>query len=204
MFSFIDSLLGWLPMAFSLFVYGLVVVFYLFKKSLDGKKTLANTLFIVTISVVVFRLFYTVIVSLVQYYVWKSGDFGKLLLPPYQTIGYFLGYSWRRFWLGFMLSLVTSLLFLLFLKLLGKYRANFFEQDEIGLLCLMSFLVGWPNIVIFIPLVFVISAIFSTFMALAFRKQVVRLRVPVFLSSLFLLIWGHGLVDILSLTVLRV
>jgi len=83
--------LAWLPVIFFLIIILLAGFFY-FKKKEEGRG--AAVFFILIFASIYFRFFYAFLLSLLQYYAWTQDAIGKLFLPPYQTIDYFLFYVW--------------------------------------------------------------------------------------------------------------
>ena len=80
-----------------------------------------------------------------QYRAWSQNEVSKFLLPPYQSIAYFLGYSFTHFFKNYLISLVIALLFLSAAVFLNKkFQERFFEKEEPYLGALAIFLVGHP------------------------------------------------------------
>jgi len=101
--------------------------------------------------------------SLAQYRLWhESGEVARYLLPPYQTIGYFLSYVFFRFWLQYLISFVLGLLIGW-----GAYYANkkfqdkFFYLEEIYILIVTIFLVGHPLWLLYLVVVLTLWCLIS-------------------------------------------
>ena len=93
-----------------------------------------------------FKLVYAGLATISQYYVWSNNAFTKLLLNQNivdfnaiknifgratvwifdNRLGYFLFYSWGRFWMVVVVSLIAALAFYLFLIFLKKHKERFF------------------------------------------------------------------------------
>lgn len=156
---------------------------------------------LLVISSVAFHLFYAAFLTLGQYYVWSQSEFTKLLLD---SPGYFFFYSWGRFWINALLAIVLPFIFYLFLRLLKKYQERFFEQGETELGLLSALIVGWPNFVIFVPLVFVLVIIVSIFRRLFLKEFYTTLGIPFLIAALVLLLLGDVLITLFHLGVLRI
>ncbi|MDO8442957.1 MAG: hypothetical protein Q7S81_01725 [bacterium] len=170
-----------------------------------------------------FKVLYASIETFSQYYIWSNNGFTKLFLdqniidfdivkdlPRGMTwifdnrFGYFLFYSWGRFWMEIAVSLVAALAFYLFLRFLKKHKERFFEEGEVELGFLLALVVGWSNFIIFLPLVFLSVVLVSIFRTLAFKEAHTTLGAPFLLAALIVLLFGKYIVDILGLTMLRV
>ncbi len=123
-----------------------------------------KTIFIFAIVAVFSLLIYY---SYRQYVAWVSVEPSKFLLPPYQSIDYFIKYVGARLFAPYSISLVAALVFLYVAKTLNKkYEERFFEPEELWLGALALFLTGWPGSLFYlISLIFLylIIHIFITF-----------------------------------------
>ena len=180
-----------------------------------------------------FKVLYASIETFTQYYVWSSGKFTKLLLDQNiisldivkdsfgkmawvfnNRFGYFLFYSWGRFWLEIVVTLIVAMAFYLFFIFLKRHKERFFEEGEVELGFLLSLLVGWPNFIVFLPLVFVSTVIVSIVKIAVFsarggsayggNEMYTTLGAPFLLAALIVLLFGRYIVDILGLTAFRV
>jgi len=152
-------------------------------------------------SVIGFKFFYASIETFGQYYIWSDNKFTKLLLDQ---IGYFIFYSWGRFWLEIVVSLVAALAFYLFLVFLKKYKERFFEEGEVELGFILALTVGWSNFIVFLPLVFLSVILVSIFRKIVFKETYTTLGAPLLLAALLVLLFGRYFIDILGLAALRV
>lgn len=170
-----------------------------------------------------FKVLYALIETFSQYYIWSGNKFTKLLLDQNiadfnivkesfgglswifnNRFGYFIFYSWGRFWLEIVVTLIAAVAFYLFLVFLKKHKERFFEDGETELGFLLSLMVGWSNFIVFLPLVFVSVILVSIFRRLVFGEMYTTLGVPFLLAALVVLLVGRYLVDILGLSGLRV
>lgn len=200
---------------YSILAYYLVVGFSDFKLN------------IVLWSAVVIKLIYPLFLSVAQYYVFASDALtkellnssinGKFSLPffmqPFSQLfkghlGYFLYYSWGRFILGAVLSILCALVFYAFLKLLEKYNPRFFKEGEVKVGFIVSLLVGWPWFVVLIPATFIITILISILKKIFFREAYTTLGMSMLVAGIILTVatyfFSPLLFGALDLSVLKV
>jgi hypothetical protein len=208
---FFGQFLTWLPKIFLFIVFLIIVYLYIFRnKFISGKKSFFYKLSFLT--PIGFGVFYAALLSFVQYFVWNSNKFTKILLNSADEkwnlfnykFGYFLHYILLHFWLNVLISVCAGFLFYLFLIFLKKYRERFFEDGEVELGFALALIVGWPNFVVFIPLIFVFVIFISIFKALFLKQMYTTLGWPMIFAALVVLIWGDFLINVLKLGVLRI
>ncbi len=179
---------------------------------------------VLLITILAFRVFYAGIVSIMQYYVWSGDEFTKALVnSPISSevplsdffhknlsfildsrLGYFVFYAWGHFWVNVLLIITMSSVFYIFLKALKKYSDRFFNEGELELGFILALVVGWPNFIIFIPLVFIAVIFVSIFRGLYFREAYTTLGVPMLIATPTTMIFGSYLIKLLQLTVFRI
>ena len=225
--SFLPSLVFWALLALAAFRYAAVIVDSRQKQE-TSKRTLYTRLSsLVSIralarTAVWFRIAYAAALTVLQYYIWSQAPLTRLLLGTplkpessvgiardlpwlFDTrIGYFLFYSWGRFWLSAILSVGVALAFWWFLRALQRHNGGFFLPGETDIGLLTALLVGWPNVVVFLPLVFLGVVVVSLARLIVFRERLTTLGWPLLAAAAATLIWGSRLVEFLRLTVLRV
>lgn len=176
-------------------VLGFVLAFgffrYLFRRQFDYKPLI----FILAAS----RILYAVFLTSNQYRIWSQDEMAKFLLD---TPGYLLFYSYGRFWLNVFIAIGLAFVFYLFLKFLKKYQERFFEEGEPELGFLTALIVGWPNFVIFIPLIFISVVLISIFRGIVLKKAYTTLGWPFLLAAFLTLVWGNWLIQVFNLGVL--
>ena len=192
--------------------FGIVFALSVFLYFSRHKKVISYKLLV--ISVIGFRFFYALLLTIGQYYVWSKNGLTQLLLNApldksitdfsFLNFGYFLFYSYGRFWLNVFIAVAVAFVFYSFLKFLKKYQERFFEEGETELGFLAALIVGWPNFVVFLPLVFVSVVLISLFRRLILKEIYTTLGWPFVLATLITLIWGNKLIQILNLGVLRI
>ena len=151
----------------------------------------------------VFSLF--IYYSYQQYIVWQSVEPSKFLLPPHQSINYFLYYIGMRFFAPYIVSLSTAFLFLLAAKYFNKkYDERFFYPEELWLGALALFLVSWPGALFYfigLILIYLIIHIFVTsyykfFFRASPREVRLSLRLWWIPLTIFVIIINKWLIDL--------
>ena len=170
-------------------------------------------------AVALFRFFISFFETVLQYYVWEKNPLTKILLtqplgaevpiPGFirkiffdNSPGYFLHYAWGHFFLNVFLSLLSAAVFYFILVSLRKYRERFFGEGEILLGTLMAFVAGWPNVVLFIPLALILTAIFSLARRMFWGESYTRLAWSFLISGCAMLLFGKFLIKVFRLGVL--
>jgi hypothetical protein len=147
----------------------------------------------------------------IQYVVWHSNPGSRYLLPPYQSIWYFMSYGWQRFAKPEYVSLLTALFFWgLFLALQNLSRGRIFYQEEIYSAGIGLLLNPWPQNSLLIPLVLV-AGILLGILRQIFGPKTLFLNQPTFISTrlfwplggIILIFIGKWLVAVLGLEPLK-
>jgi hypothetical protein len=107
--------------------------------------------------------------------------------------GYFIYYSWNHFWKEAILSIILSLIFYGTILLLRHWKRTLFRDYEAEFGLLMVLLVGWPQMIFFIPLVLIIALILSIFNWFYKKEAMCSLFWPFILSAATLLIFSTQL-----------
>lgn len=205
----IGPLITWLPTTFFWAVFAVLFFLYVAQNFLERKNGPVPAVFfkvykLLPMILISFYVFYASIKTFAQYYVWSRSSFGKLLLPPYQDLSYFLFYSFGRFWLNALLAIASAFLFYLFFKRLDRYRNGLFKEGEKELGFSLVLISGWPGFAVFVPLVFVITVALSVVRAAIFKLKTTTLGPALLLSAAIILIWGSELIAFFHLNVLKV
>jgi hypothetical protein len=126
----------------------LTSIFYFSKISEEKKNKIYLTLFYLTILVFTF---WSLFLSLAQYFVWKNHQFSKYLLPPYQKIDYYLSYAYFHFWRDFIFRLIGVLIIILLMNFLNfVFRRDIFYDDEKILVPYLSLFFRFPYNALFL------------------------------------------------------
>lgn len=109
---------------------------------------------------------FLIVLSGLQYDGWTRSQLTAYLLPPTTSISYFLGYVFSRMWSSHVPSFLISIIFIFTAQALNKKKENaLFHDGEEWLLGSALFLSGFPGVVIFLPvffLLFLFSSIIQT------------------------------------------
>ena len=148
-----------------LFYFSLVILILTIGASLFWRRSFGNLritnlvriyeyIFLIVIVLIFILLFYQ---SWQQYQFWSQNEVSQYLLPPHQSINYFIFYAIARFFAPYLISLAVAILFLFSAKALNKkYQERFFKPEEPYFGALAIFLVSHPGWLFYV--VFIISA----------------------------------------------
>lgn len=203
------------------FIYCLLL-FIVSKKNLYTKETIVILFKKIFYSLIVYYIFFSLILSIGQYLVWNSNPITKNLLsspisqnvsaPIFKSLsflsnsslGYFTYYIMGRIWIGMILSILSGIIFWYFLKILRKYNNRFFEDGEVELGGVCALILGWPNFVIFLPLIFLSVIFISLFKIIFLKEKFTTLGYPFLLATLITIFYGIYLIKFLNLEVLKI
>ena len=114
-------------------------------------------IFLIVIVLIFILLFYQ---SWQQYQFWSQNEVSQYLLPPHQSINYFIFYAIARFFAPYLISLAVAILFLFSAKALNKkYQERFFKPEEPYFGALAIFLVSHPGWLFYSALLIIIYLI---------------------------------------------
>ncbi|MBI5077801.1 MAG: hypothetical protein HZB11_00300 [Candidatus Yonathbacteria bacterium] len=148
-------------------------------------------------------LFYGAFVTWGQYYVWANGNeltkvFISAPLPQEaplpvilewsrssfeQPLGYFTYYVFGRIWLNITILFIVSLLFYSILKLWSFYKGGFLPNGLEMILALLL-VVGYPGVLILIPLGFILAIIWF---GVIYFKNRTTVQPPMYIEPAFLI-----------------
>lgn len=206
--TFLLFIIVWLPPIFLSAVFLAALCVYICRKTrfqkADWKLPALLNYKTLIISLISFYFLYAALKTFGQYYVWSGGPPSQYLLPPYQPIGYFVSYSWMHFWFGFFINIGVSFFFYLFLRFLVLRKSVIFRKEEAEMVFLGALLSGWPGVLLFVPMVFILTFLAAVLANFLLRKETIALEEPVLLTLLILFFWGDALIKIFNLGVLGV
>ncbi len=218
----IGPFLTWLPIVAFFIIAILASVIYFLRNYPEKAKKITNYKFLI-IFTIVFKTLYALLYSFGYYYVWSGEAVSEVLLnsplnsnvPPSivtklfptlfaSDLGYFFYYVYGRFFINLFLAVGIAYAFWAFLRFLKKYKDRFFEagETELGLLC--ALIVGWPNFLVFIPIVFLSIIIVSILRGIFLKEAYTTMGWPFLLATFVCLIAGNWLIQILNLSVFRI
>lgn len=206
----IINTIRYLPFFASAVLFAFFFGSYIWKRKISLRVLKLGT--IAVISLVFFR---SAFVSVFQYYSWSQGDgISKYFLPPYQSIGYFLGYIWQHYWFNFVIVLSSSLLLASFFYVANDYFKQrkgtvVFQKEEFWFMIFGAFFVMWPGFLLFVILGFLFTAIEKLILAFVGGKtDNIGCYFPFLISMLIVmadvLFWGSYLVKLFNLDVFHV
>jgi len=141
--------------------FSLTLILILFAIQIFHRDFLKRILYIWKLSII--AIFLSVIFfSINQYFLWQKDPFLKLLIPPYQSINYFLRFVSFKFFIPWILALGFAILVNFLISWANKkYNERFFEQEEIPLAALGIFLSGWPGFLFYIIVILLLGVFLS-------------------------------------------
>ena len=92
----------------------------------------------------------------IQYRIYASDSFTRLMLPPYQSWRWFEQYSFFHFVAPFLAALSAGIFLYYIAILINKYYKVVLSREECLLLPLAALAVKWPNFALYIILVFIL------------------------------------------------
>jgi len=132
-------------------------------------KKFFRQIFIFSILLIVGLCFYQ---SYQQHQAWSYNELSKFLLPPHQSINYFIFYSFMKFFLPYLISLAFALLLVFTNKKLNeKGGERFFYDEEIWIAGLAIFLSNWPGWLFYFTILIAFYFLISLFYSLFFKKM---------------------------------
>ena len=216
-YFFFNQFLVYFPLFFSfsiLIVVCLKCFFSEYKLFKFLKKiSVRNLIFFVIGGTIFFDLF----LSFLQYFVWLNSDFSRFFLPPYTSVNYILQYTFNHYCLADILAIFTAALLYLILMISRKYKEQVINLADIHIIFLTCLLLGWPKLLIFIPLFFMIALLdkainlilssnLSVFKILinkiSFKNQTVSLKRALILAALLVFFFANYLLSFTGLDVL--
>ena len=195
---FAGSFLIWLP-KIAYFVFPVLgAAFYIWRNSL--KIDLKKWILFLSSGFILYRVLEAALKTGLQRYLWSLDSFTKI----WTETGYWLDYSYRRFWLNLLVSLFIAFIFFLILKFLRKYKDRFFEDGEVELGFFTALLLGWPKFLFFAPMVFFSVVVISLARQIIYKKIYTTLGYPFLLATLITLIFGDEVLALFNLGVFKI
>ncbi len=139
------------------------------KLNFNRKFNFIKLIFIISVIAVFSLLIYY---SYQQYVAWAGAEPSKFLLPPYQSIDYFIKYVGGRFFAPYLISLIAAILFLFAANRLNKkYNERFFHPEEPYLGALAIFVIGHPGWLFYFAGLIIFYLLFSIFYFLFSKRN---------------------------------
>jgi len=127
--DFLGLLVIWLPRVYPWLIFLPTAFFYFKRLQLKNPKEQFLVIFFVAVAL---RILRAVFETILQFLIWREDEFTR----PWLTSGYFVTYSFGRFWFNLIVIFAIALIFYFFLKTMERYASRFFEtgEPELGLL----------------------------------------------------------------------
>ncbi len=213
-------LLGQAPvwLFFVLELASLMVAGFYYAKSRSDLKAVFYRLFWIVLAL---KLLKPAFFTWSQWYVWHVSNPDFLLAPLSPNLkllgwldifsflkdvsgGYFIFYSFGRFWFGVLIALAAATLWWLVLKLLAKRRPEAMRPEELSLAWITAAIAGWPGFILYVPmsLGFAVAGV----LYLTARKIDSRLPIgwPMIAASFLVAVAGTFLIGLLGLSVYKI
>jgi len=174
MYDKLNLILAYFSPAISFLLIGGLLLFQIFKKRLLSSKT-----FKIIISLfAIFLILWALILSFLNYSVWKQDPIAYKLLPPFTSIAYFLHYSWQHYFATSIVTIIFAIIVFWGIKSLNKkFNNTFFYDEEPYLVALGILVTSWPNCLIYLSLVLFLGVISHLFYAISLLlRRKVRLE----------------------------
>lgn len=197
----VNKIFTWTPAVFVFLVLGIISFYFIKREKFDFPPQ--SFYWYSGISLVLFKILYALSVTISQYSIWSGHKFSKFLLPPHQPISYLLNYTWQRVWLEVLVSIGIAFLFYSFLKFLKKKNSRFFKKGEEELGFVTSLIAGWPGLLIYLPIVFLL-VISISFLRKVFSNKKYTPLGPFLLFGGWIAFFGTSLIlEIFNLELLQ-
>jgi hypothetical protein len=226
MLQVITILVSWIFPLIILAIFGFSCFLYAkYESNLFLQKKSKKFWYVCVIAAIaVLYIAYAGISTYAQYYLWEQDGVGQTLLnTPLKVeatstsifskainaiaqtkFGYFIFYSWGRFWFWPSISACFGLLWFGFLTVLKKYNDRYFYEGETMLGLVLALLVGWPKVLIFIPLTFFMVVFVSIYRGIRYKEIYTSLGVPFLWAAAIAILCGGYLVSHTALSVFAI
>lgn len=213
-------LFGQMPvwLFFSLELASVMAAGYFYARGRDNLKAVINRLFW---AVLALKLLKPAFFTGAQWYVWHVSRPEFLALPLAADLkllgwldifsflkgvsgGYFIFYSFGRFWLGALIALAAATLWWLVLRLLAKRRPEVMRPEELSLAWITAAIAGWPGFILYVPMSLAFAVVGTLY--LMARKMDSRLPIgwPMIIASVLVAVAGTFLIGLLGLSVYKI
>ncbi len=179
----------------------IIILFYQITSNDKKNKFIRYGIFL-TIAILLSISSYSTIAT---YNLWKTDSFSKFLLPPYDA-AYFYGYAFSRFWQSFIVIIIVSFFWAIFLFLAKKYSGDrLLSKNEVYLGFFTSLSVGFPNFIIYIFILFALFLIHQIVNNFVLKNsQPIAISLSMILSAIIVILWGNYILLKFGLDVLSV
>lgn len=147
---------------------------------------------IVFVSSAVITLAFSIYYSFLQYHAWQANAVTKFFLPPYAKPDYFTSSVGYKFFVPWLIALLFAVVLPRIVEHLNKqYGERFFHDEEIWLMRLGIFLVGYPGFLFYIIFILAFGVLLSLVYSLFSwgRAPFYYLWMPLAAASIFVNMW---------------
>lgn len=124
----------------------------------------------------------------------------EFLRPLFDSIhGYFIFYSFQKFFLSTVALLIVTGLFCAFLVARARYRSFNFREGDIMLIVLAMLISGWPGVIVLLPIGLIFSILFSIVARVAYDIERIPLSPAFLFASPFALLFATPILSALHL-----
>lgn len=198
---YFNQLLIFGPKIFFLIIFLLVGLVHFFKNLTFFKNVNYKILIYLVLGL---SFLYSIMLTVIQYFIWAKNSFSLFFLPPYQPWSYFISYSFFHFFFSQLITLFIALLIYFIFKFFKKYKPEFITSEAISLLFLSSLMSPWPIVIIFLALFLILSLFLALFNLFFYKKEGINWFFPIFSSLILSFFIGSYLVSVFGLGVLVV
>lgn len=208
--------LNWSPIIFYPAVLFVTVWVYFWPKT---QPVLPKLYFWLSVSVIGFRVLLNLVQSITQYIVWSRDGLGRVFLTLpldeaspsilnnlpwifHQPKGYYLYYILSRFWQDTLIIILVAFFIWLLLRLVKNYKPAFFLPQDLPLVFLASLILGWPNLILLVPLVLILAVVLYLFEIILKRQLYSALGLLVLIALVVIFFCGNSIMGYLSLNFL--
>lgn len=111
-----------------------------------------------------------------RYYFLKIDPFGQLLLPPYQSWGWFAQTALQQYIAPFAFALISgALLFKATAPVNRYFGGELFLKQDAYILFIAALLTGWPGFVLYLCFAVALTALYSLASSIRYRSLAVRI-----------------------------
>ena len=161
----INSILTYAPI-----VGGVVFLAFTYIWHLKGKLTAQMLKKCVWYAAIFFGLIVAAEI-IAQYYAYKTDPFGKLFLPPHQSIYWFVFSMWKKFVAPYVLSFAAGLfMYAVARSTNASFKRELFVENDKYVFLLAALILSWPNYVLYLLLSAILVAV-QTLAVSAIKKD---------------------------------
>src|SRR3989344_7142747 len=118
----------------------------------------------------IFNIVYAAAQIYIQYRIYASDPFTRLMLPPYQSWRWFEQYSFFHFVAPFLAALLAGIFLYYIVILIIRYYKVVLSREECLLLPFAALSVKWANFALYIILVFILAMLAAIASAVRQKK----------------------------------